>query len=121
MCGAARPCDCDTPAQRQPTVARTASALARRQCGRYRPEKGKPLRWGLVITGVSRRQVLLGASSLAVAACAKSEQRSSGARVIRVGMLRISPHLMAPRFYSRFLPVGLEVETLAFNNSTEIK
>jgi NitT/TauT family transport system substrate-binding protein len=36
-------------------------------------------------------------------------------------MLRISPHLMAPRFYSRFLPVGLEVETLAFNNSTEIK
>jgi NitT/TauT family transport system substrate-binding protein len=36
-------------------------------------------------------------------------------------MLRISPHLMAPRFYSRFLPPGLEVETLAFNNSTEIK
>lgn len=36
-------------------------------------------------------------------------------------MLRISPHLMAPRFYSRFLPPGLAVETLAFNNSTEIK
>lgn len=36
-------------------------------------------------------------------------------------MLRISPHLMAPRFYARFLPPGLEVETLAFNNSTEIK
>jgi NitT/TauT family transport system substrate-binding protein len=36
-------------------------------------------------------------------------------------MLRISPHLMAPRFYSRFLPPDLAVETLAFNNSTEIK
>jgi NitT/TauT family transport system substrate-binding protein len=41
--------------------------------------------------------------------------------VIRVGMLRISPHLMAPRFYARFLPPDLAVETLAFNNSTEIK
>lgn len=38
-----------------------------------------------------------------------------------MGHLRISPHLMAPRFYSRFLPEGLRVETLAFNNSTEIK
>jgi len=28
---------------------------------------------------------------------------------------------MAPRFYARFLPEGLRVETLAFNNSTEIK
>jgi NitT/TauT family transport system substrate-binding protein len=36
-------------------------------------------------------------------------------------MLRISPHLMAPRFYERFLPAELAVETLAFNNSTEIK
>jgi NitT/TauT family transport system substrate-binding protein len=36
-------------------------------------------------------------------------------------MLRISPHLMAPRFYARFLPPDLAVETLAFNNSTEIK
>jgi NitT/TauT family transport system substrate-binding protein len=36
-------------------------------------------------------------------------------------MLRISPHLMAPRFYQRFLPQDLGVETLAFNNSTEIK
>jgi len=41
--------------------------------------------------------------------------------VVRVGHLRISPHLMAPRFYARFLPAGLRVETLAFNNSTEIK
>ena len=38
-----------------------------------------------------------------------------------MGHLRISPHLMAPRFYARFLPEGLRVETLAFNNSTEIK
>ena len=79
---------------------------------------------------VRRRAALLGLScaalsglSAALAGCSqRSGQASSdGRRVLRVGMLRISPHLMVPRFYARFLPPGLAVETLAFNNSTEIK
>jgi len=83
-------------------------------------------------TGVRRREVLRRLSSAAVAGAAAwsglggcSERAgpasSDGRRTLRVGMLRISPHLMAPRFYARFLPPGLAVETLAFNNSTEIK
>jgi NitT/TauT family transport system substrate-binding protein len=40
---------------------------------------------------------------------------------VKVALLRISPHLMAPKFYQRFLPPELRVETIAFNNSTEIK
>jgi NitT/TauT family transport system substrate-binding protein len=71
----------------------------------------------------SRRTALLGAAGSLLGACVGGSTSASGAgqRVVRVGMLRISPHLMAPRFYSRFLPPGLAVETLAFNNSTEIK
>jgi NitT/TauT family transport system substrate-binding protein len=42
-------------------------------------------------------------------------------RVVKVGMLRISPHLMAPRFFARFAPPDLRIETIAFNNATEIK
>jgi NitT/TauT family transport system substrate-binding protein len=71
---------------------------------------------------ISRRSIVLGLSSLAAAGCTPSGKgTASGSRVVRVGHLRISPHLMAPRFYARFLPEGLSVETLAFNNSTEIK
>jgi ABC-type nitrate/sulfonate/bicarbonate transport system substrate-binding protein len=76
---------------------------------------------------LSRRAVLLGASSALAGAALSSCSRGStpgssqSLRTVRVGMLRISPHLMAPRFYSRFLPPGLAIETLAFNNSTEIK
>ncbi len=74
---------------------------------------------------LSRRAVLLGVTSTLAGAWAgcgdRSRPASDGRRVVRVGMLRISPHLMAPRFYSRFLPPHLAVETLAFNNSTEIK
>jgi len=81
---------------------------------------------------VRRRAVLLGLSGAALAgaaalgglaSCSERSRTSAddGRRTVRVGMLRISPHLMAPRFYSRFLPPGLAVETLAFNNSTEIK
>lgn len=40
--------------------------------------------------------------------------------MVRVGMLRISPHLTAPNYYARFLPPGLAVETVGFNNSTEL-
>lgn len=71
----------------------------------------------------SRRSVALGLSSLLASACAPRAQQGGSAkgRRVRVGLLRISPHLMAPRFYARFLPEGLGVETLAFNNSTEIK
>ena len=72
---------------------------------------------------ISRRSVVLGLSSLLAAGCTSqgSAGDAGGGRIVRVGLLRISPHLMAPRFYSRFLPEGLRVETLAFNNSTEIK
>ena len=77
---------------------------------------------------ISRRAALLGMTSAGLAAsglagCATAEPASAvgGRRTLRVGMLRISPHLMAPRFYARFLPPELAVETLAFNNSTEIK
>ena len=81
---------------------------------------------------VRRRAVLLGLSGAALAgaaalgglaSCSERSRTSAGdgRRTVRVGMLRISPHLMAPRFYARFLPPGLAVETLAFNNSTEIK
>lgn len=71
----------------------------------------------------SRRALLVGLSGLAASACAKSAPSggSGQGRPVRVGMLRISPHLKAPRFYARFLPAGLAIETLAFNNSTEIK
>jgi NitT/TauT family transport system substrate-binding protein len=44
-----------------------------------------------------------------------------GQRSVKVGTLRISPHLMAPMFYRRFLPSDLYAEVIAFNNSTEIK
>jgi NitT/TauT family transport system substrate-binding protein len=66
---------------------------------------------------------MLGLTGALAAACSGSSgsASNSGRRVVRVGMLRISPHLMAPRFYARFLPPELAVETLAFNNSTEIK
>ena len=66
---------------------------------------------------------MFGLTGVLAAACSgNSSPASSGARrIVRVGMLRISPHLMAPRFYARFLPPDLTVETLAFNNSTEIK
>ncbi len=66
---------------------------------------------------------MLGLTSAFAAACSRRAESTSsgGRRVVRVGMLRISPHLMAPRFYARFLPPELEIETLAFNNSTEIK
>src|SRR5689334_6591689 len=77
---------------------------------------------------IGRRAALLGMTSAGLAAaglagCATGSRASAvdGRRTLRVGMLRISPHLMAPRFYSRFLPPELAVETLAFNNSTEIK
>jgi NitT/TauT family transport system substrate-binding protein len=74
---------------------------------------------------LSRRALLLGAASSALTglSCKGDGKPGSndGRRTVRVGMLRISPHLMAPRFYARFLPPGLAVETLAFNNSTEIK
>jgi len=69
---------------------------------------------------------VLGLSSLVAACTARGgadggSSGDDGGRLVRVGHLRISPHLMAPRFYARFLPPGLRVETLAFNNSTEIK
>jgi NitT/TauT family transport system substrate-binding protein len=77
---------------------------------------------------LSRRAALLGMGGVlgvagGLGACEKNGASGapSGARVLRVGMLRISPHLMAPRFYARFAPPGLAIETLAFNNSTEIK
>jgi NitT/TauT family transport system substrate-binding protein len=77
---------------------------------------------------IGRRAALLGMTGAGLAAagfagCATDPQSSAvdGRRTLRVGMLRISPHLMAPRFYARFLPPELAVETLAFNNSTEIK
>jgi NitT/TauT family transport system substrate-binding protein len=72
---------------------------------------------------ISRRVALLGVSSLIAAGCSRGSSTGSndGRRIVRVGMLRISPHLMVPRFYSRFLPPELAVETLGFNNSTEIK
>ncbi|MDP9151759.1 MAG: ABC transporter substrate-binding protein [Myxococcota bacterium] len=64
----------------------------------------------------------LGAGFLAAACGRASDARPPpGSRVVRVGMLRISPHLMAPKFYQRFLPPDVFVETIAFNNSTEIK
>jgi len=70
-----------------------------------------------------RRSLLLGFSGLVAGACvgAAKTERSDAGRKVRVGMLRISPHLMAPKFYAPFLPAGLAVETLGFNNSTEIK
>jgi NitT/TauT family transport system substrate-binding protein len=77
---------------------------------------------------IGRRAALLGMTGAGLAlgglaGCATAEHTAAvdGRRTLRVGMLRISPHLMAPRFYARFLPPGLAVETLAFNNSTEIK
>lgn len=72
---------------------------------------------------LSRRAATLGLSGLLAAACSSGATSELGAkrRTVRVGMLRISPHLMAPKFYARFLPPDLLVETLAFNNSTEIK
>jgi NitT/TauT family transport system substrate-binding protein len=71
---------------------------------------------------VDRRQALFAFAGLALGCGDRGEGAgSSGARTIRVGMLRISPHLMAPKFYSRFLPPGLRVETYSFNNSTEVK
>jgi NitT/TauT family transport system substrate-binding protein len=72
---------------------------------------------------VSRRSVVFGLSGLLASACGTSatDGGSDRGRLVRVGLLRISPHLMAPRFYARFLPPGLRVQTLAFNNSTEIK
>jgi NitT/TauT family transport system substrate-binding protein len=73
---------------------------------------------------VSRRHALkaLGVAALAAAGCATGEAPGvARGRSVKVGMLRISPHLMAPRFYARFLPPGLQVETIAFNNATEIK
>ncbi|HEY6079604.1 MAG TPA: ABC transporter substrate-binding protein [Polyangiaceae bacterium] len=70
----------------------------------------------------SRRTLLLGLSATALSACSRApDSGAARGRRVRVGMLRISPHLMAPRFYARFLPPGIVVETLAFNNSTEIK
>jgi NitT/TauT family transport system substrate-binding protein len=69
-----------------------------------------------------RRRALLALGALAAVGCTTNGTTdTSGLRTVRVGLLRISPHLMAPRFYARFLPPGLAVETLAFNNSTEIK
>jgi len=62
--------------------------------------------WGLVAAGCSR-------SAGTAAPVAK--------RTIKVGLLRISPHLMAPKFYEQFLPPDLAVETIPFNNSTEVK
>jgi len=72
---------------------------------------------------VDRRSVTFGFLGLLGAACAGGQKPDEDAarRAVRVGMLRISPHLMAPKFYGRFLPPDLAVETLAFNNSTEIK
>jgi NitT/TauT family transport system substrate-binding protein len=63
----------------------------------------------------------VGTAALAAGCSSASKPGSDGRRLVRVGMLRISPHLMAPRFYARFLPPDLALETLAFNNSTEIK
>ena len=73
--------------------------------------------------GLSRRAALLGVVGSVLTGCVVGSQNGApdARRRVRVGMLRISPHLMAPRFYSRFLPPDLAVETLAFNNSTEIK
>src|SRR5260370_39161001 len=51
--------------------------------------------WGLVAAGCSR-------SAGTAPAVAK--------RTIKVGLLRISPHLMAPKFYEQFLPPDLAVE-----------
>jgi len=72
---------------------------------------------------IGRRAATAGLSGLLLSACwgDKQAEKAGARRTVRVGMLRISPHLMAPKFYSRFLPPDLEVETLAFNNSTEIK
>jgi len=62
--------------------------------------------WGLMAAGCNR-------NTGGTAAAAK--------RTIKVGLLRISPHLMAPKFYSQFLPADLAIETIPFNNSTEVK
>jgi NitT/TauT family transport system substrate-binding protein len=70
---------------------------------------------------LDRRRALCAVAGLALGCTGGVERASSGERTIRVGMLRISPHLMAPKFYARFLPPGLRVETLGFNNSTEVK
>jgi NitT/TauT family transport system substrate-binding protein len=73
---------------------------------------------------LSRRRALLGlGGALLAVGCTGTGGASGGGtgRTFRVGMLRISPHLMAPRFYARFLPAGLRLETIAFNNATEIK
>jgi NitT/TauT family transport system substrate-binding protein len=71
---------------------------------------------------LGRRSAIVGLSTLWALACTgESKPETAVRRTVRVGMLRISPHLMAPRFYARFLPPDLGVETLAFNNSTEIK
>jgi NitT/TauT family transport system substrate-binding protein len=60
---------------------------------------------------------------LVAAGCNRSVGAAAGAakRTIKVGQLRISPHLMAPKFYAQFLPPELAIETIPFNNSTEIK
>jgi NitT/TauT family transport system substrate-binding protein len=72
---------------------------------------------------LSRRRALIGLGGAVLAAgCGGAGARGTAkGRVIKVGMLRISPHLMAPRFYARFVPPDLEIETIAFNNATEIK
>jgi NitT/TauT family transport system substrate-binding protein len=73
---------------------------------------------------LSRRRALiwLGGTALTAGCGGAGDARGTGGgRVIKVGMLRISPHLMAPRFYARFLPPELQLETIAFNNATEIK
>jgi NitT/TauT family transport system substrate-binding protein len=73
----------------------------------------------------SRRRLLVGSIGALgfAAACGRREEETvaPGARIVRVAQLRISPHLMAPKFYQRFLPPDIHVQTIAFNNSTEIK
>jgi NitT/TauT family transport system substrate-binding protein len=107
-----------------------------RQPARYNAEKAlrhaavvppenldKPRSEPMAGPSVSRRAVMLGLSGVLASACGTDSAGggNDSGRLVRVGLLRISPHLMAPRFYARFLPEGLRVETLAFNNSTEIK
>lgn len=72
---------------------------------------------------IRRRSFTFGAATLGVlgaATLAAPAVRAQGAGTVRMGSLKLI-HSIAPSFYERFMPAGLQVEVVPFESPTEGK
>ena len=69
---------------------------------------------------ISRRKLLISASSVAMGAFAVHTPAFAQDKVIRVGTLKLM-HAITPHFYEKFAPAGYKFEVIAFETPTDGK